>query len=268
MGKILQPINYYTRFPEYDFIGNRIESHLQKVSTDGISRILDVGSPKCFGLYLAFHYKLEVHLTDIDRASIDEAKVLWSAIEKRAKGSAVFSVQDARLLNYPDQTFDIVYSMSVIEHIEGSTADSEAMRELSRTLKPGGLLAATMPIGEKYVEQERIGLQGSARVTKDERPYFFQRIYTPMAVAERIISAVPDTTLSYAVTACRRRGTASNICQQLGENARGAIGFLSPLLSAALNYTRQGIVAAQGQYGAVNSPADIYGDAMLAWEKH
>jgi SAM-dependent methyltransferase len=49
---------------------------------------------------------------------------------------------DALRLPFPDNTFDLAICSEVFEHISGDTA---AMAELFRVLKPGALLAATVP---------------------------------------------------------------------------------------------------------------------------
>jgi len=49
---------------------------------------------------------------------------------------------DATALPFPDATFDAVVTSEVLEHIPH---DVEALAELSRVLKPGGALAATVP---------------------------------------------------------------------------------------------------------------------------
>lgn len=266
LGKVLQPINSYTRFPEYHFLGHHIEAHLKRFAPDEKPKILDVGSPKCFGLYLAFRFDVEIHLTDIDEPTIKEAEILWNCIEHRAKGKAVFSTQDARKLRYP-QELDIVYSMSAIEHIEGKAGDSDSVREMIRVLKPRGLLLVTVPVGQRYIEQDRIGFQGAARETADRNRYFFQRIYSPMAAEERIIEAASDATLRRAVTIWRKTGLLSKLYRHLGIDLRGALGCLNPVLSAALNYSREGIFPPPSDYSELHSYPDLYGDLMMMWEK-
>lgn len=266
-GKILQPINSYTRFPEYQFMERSIRSHLGSAARTGPIRLLDVSSPKCLGLYLAYHFDVEVQLTDIDKASVEEAEVLWSSVRRRARGSAIFSIQDARSLQYMDQEFDIVYSMSVIEHVSGGAGDSDSVREMVRVLKPGGLLLVTVPIGEKFIEQDIIGFEGAARSTSDRRSYFFQRIYTPAAAAERIIHCTSDIQLREAVTVCRSNGAFARRYRRLGLNARGLLGVLNPVLSTAINRAAPGVVAAPSSYGGTHTAGDLYGDLMLAWNK-
>jgi ubiquinone/menaquinone biosynthesis C-methylase UbiE len=45
-------------------------------------------------------------------------------------------------LNFPDESFDAVFSFQVIEHIED---DKEFLSEISRVLKPGGVFICTTP---------------------------------------------------------------------------------------------------------------------------
>ena len=267
LGKILQPINSYTRFPEYHFCAYNVEQYQKSFVPARRLRVLDVGSPKCFGLYLAYHYDVEIHLTDIYPPSVEEAEVLWRAVKSRARGKALFSVVDVRDPKYSQGEFDVVYSMSVIEHVEGETGDSDGIREMLRVLRPGGLLLVTVPIGQRYMEQDLIGVQGAARNTGDRNRYFFQRIYTPLTVEERIISAAPNAKLRKAVTVWRKMNIISKFYHRLGTDLRALLGGFNPVLSAAVNDSQEGILATPGDYGELHSGRDIYGDLMLAWEK-
>ena len=51
-----------------------------------------------------------------------------------------FMRMDGRALSFPDDEFDVVYSLSSIEHFGGLSGASQAMREMARVLKPGGVL--------------------------------------------------------------------------------------------------------------------------------
>ncbi len=75
----------------------------------------------------------------------DVAKLFWAmkdAGEAPADGLGGCVNGDALRLPFPDNTFDRVICSEVFEHI---TDDSGAMAELARVLKPGGVLAATVP---------------------------------------------------------------------------------------------------------------------------
>ena len=53
----------------------------------------------------------------------------------------LFMRMDGRKLAFADGTFDIAYSLSSIEHFGSFEASAEAVREMGRVLKPGGILA-------------------------------------------------------------------------------------------------------------------------------
>src|SRR2546425_503886 len=97
-------------------------------------RILDVSSPKLPSVFFATKTDQEVHATDLDDAKIFSR---WKAAAN-ALGLANYFVeyQDARRLTYPDESFDFVYSISVIEHIPDD-GDTASLREFRRVLKPG-----------------------------------------------------------------------------------------------------------------------------------
>jgi SAM-dependent methyltransferase len=46
--------------------------------------------------------------------------------------------EDALALGFPDETFDVVYSLSSIEHFGGPAEIARAAREMARVLRPGG----------------------------------------------------------------------------------------------------------------------------------
>jgi SAM-dependent methyltransferase len=267
LGKILQPINSYTRFPEYHFIGTHVEQYVLHFDPRNRVKILDVSSPKCLGLYLAYRFNVEVHLTDIYKPAVEESKILWDAIKDRARGKAVFSVQDGRATGYSEGYFDLVYSMSVIEHVEGEAGDSDSIREMVRVLKPRGLLLVTIPLGQRYIEQDRVGVQGAARETGTQGRYFFQRIYAPAEVEGRIISAAVPTELRDTISIQRKMSLILRVYRNLGTNLRAFLGWMNPLLSAALNLSQEGIKPGASEYGKTHTHRDVYGDLFLRWEK-
>jgi hypothetical protein len=54
----------------------------------------------------------------------------------------------------------------------------------------------------------------------------------------------------------------------LGENVRGALGFLNPLLSAVQSRTLAGVTDAfPVRYGPMHTAQDVYGDVILTGRK-
>jgi SAM-dependent methyltransferase len=50
-----------------------------------------------------------------------------------------FAVGDAHALEYPDDTFDVVHAHEVLQHVDDPV---QALREMKRVCKPGGIVAA------------------------------------------------------------------------------------------------------------------------------
>jgi len=59
IGKIFPAINSYARFPEYYYMAESIGRYVKENRSSKSLRILDVGSPKCFGLYVAANFEVE-----------------------------------------------------------------------------------------------------------------------------------------------------------------------------------------------------------------
>lgn len=267
-GKITQPINSYTRFPEYYWFELTISEYLVKFPEERRASILDVGSPKTLGLYLGTKTASELVLTDISKINVDEYKVMWQALSGRARGHVSFLLQDARSLQFPDSQFDVVYSMSVLEHIEGETGDSSAIRELLRVLKPGGLLLLSIPFGGKYVEQKRVGFSGAAKKTGDQNVYFFQRVYDSAALQDRLLAHLGQLQDLKSITVQRRRSWLGRAFGALGENIRGVMGGINPLLSVLINRSRPGIDSAFAtDYAEFHKAQDVYGDIIVSGVK-
>jgi len=151
---VLQPINSYTRFPEYHFMEREVAALVEERGAGSPPlRVLDVGSPKLFGFILASRYDIDLTTTDISPLNLDPYLPLWRPLHRRARGRVRFELRDARRLSDPDGSCDIVYAMSVLEHVEGPAGDTAAVREMVRVLKPGGRLAVSVPFGPVFQEQ-------------------------------------------------------------------------------------------------------------------
>jgi SAM-dependent methyltransferase len=147
--------------------------------------VLDLGCGP--GWYLhALSQVADVRLTAIDR---DPERVAAAA----ALGVADVHLGDAQRLPFPDARFDRVLFTEVLEHLPD---DAAALAEVARVLRPGGVLALTVPHADfpklwDPVNPVWIALGGQpirrgpvAGIWSNH-----ERLYRPADVAERISAA-------------------------------------------------------------------------------
>jgi SAM-dependent methyltransferase len=151
------------------------------------TRVLDLASPKLLATWLAHHTSAAVIATDVWSTEIERWRRLVRAADPagRRYGRLTLETADGTALSYPDESFDVAYSVSVIEHIPGS-GDGRAMSELARVLRPHGLLVLTVPyrkrLEEEWVERDVYGERFRGE------PLFFCRHYSRQAVRERLLA--------------------------------------------------------------------------------
>ncbi len=111
-------------------------------------KLLDLGAG--LGRHAFEARRLGAQVVAVDRSEDDIRKTASTlvamemepseALDKR--GRAAVGVADALSLPFADGTFDRVITSEVLEHIPN---DRGAMAEITRVLRPGGVLAATVP---------------------------------------------------------------------------------------------------------------------------
>jgi SAM-dependent methyltransferase len=150
-------------------------------------RVLDIGSPKLASVFIWHRLEAEVYATDLFPYFFDEYS-LYSERLKRIGSDSGYHIeqQDARCLRYPDCYFDKVYSISTIEHIEDE-GDSQAMREIARVLKVGGICCLTVPFAPQYRE-DSIEYDLYYKKGAPGQPVFWQRRYDVEALQSRLIA--------------------------------------------------------------------------------
>ncbi|HEY7926156.1 MAG: class I SAM-dependent methyltransferase [Candidatus Dormibacteria bacterium] len=109
-------------------------------------RVLDVGCGNGRHAFEALRHGAEVTATDVDGAALIEVERMAAAMalagEVADGGSLRTVVADARNLPFDEAEFDVVIAAEMLEHIHD---DSAAIAELGRVLRPGGVLAVTVP---------------------------------------------------------------------------------------------------------------------------
>jgi SAM-dependent methyltransferase len=174
------PVNYW-RALEYDYVFREGEFAPDQ-------RVLDVGSPKLLSLYLATKAGACVVATDLDNYFVAEYDYL-RRLEGLQPDRFRAQVEDGRQLSFTDESFERVYSISVVEHIPND-GDSRCLREIGRVLAPNGRALLTVPFAREsrdvyrpadYVYWTRGS--GAAR----EGLAFFERRYSEADLYRRLI---------------------------------------------------------------------------------
>lgn len=225
--RFLEPIAFY-RCIEVPWVERALRPWTQK----GM-RVLDVGSPKFIGLYLAQDFGTNVWCTDILDSALEDYR-RFSAALPRARHLLSFETHDARSMSYRNDTFDAIYSVSVLEHIPGE-GDHLAIREMERVLKPGGVLAITVPYRTGYAE-------GFVRRSVYERQYeggepvHWSRYYDLAALRDRLVSQLEASHLEMATLFQHR--PASYVAFYSTPKPLRALRFLTNPIHAKLGFRR------------------------------
>ncbi len=119
----------------------------EKLTLGENATCLEVGAGKgylSYSLYEHYHPQRLV-VTDYDPARVKVAIGLFESRLKAIPASVELKVADALDLPFEDETFDAVFAMWVLHHVEGHMRDfkkiPEALNEISRVLKPNGSFA-------------------------------------------------------------------------------------------------------------------------------
>lgn len=124
------------------FFKRRIYKVLEYLKIEKDDKILDVGCGEGF-------YELVIsNLYDCNIVAIDnDKKILNMAKKQLGKNKKIkLELQNVKKLPYKSTSFDKIICTEVLEHIN---EDDVVVKELYRVLKPGGILAITVP-NENY----------------------------------------------------------------------------------------------------------------------
>jgi 2-polyprenyl-3-methyl-5-hydroxy-6-metoxy-1,4-benzoquinol methylase len=101
----------------------------------GGGRLLDVGCGTGDNLRYVMDPRLELH-------GIEYAESTSRMARRLLGDKATIQRASATAIPYPDQHFDLIMCIEVLEHIED---DSAAMKEIARVLRPGGKMVLSLP---------------------------------------------------------------------------------------------------------------------------
>lgn len=109
-------------------------------------RVLDMGCGGGRHAFALYRRGADVTALDMDAAELKDVSAMFAAMAEAGEVPADASARTVRGtaydLPFADGTFDRIIAAEVLEHLP---EDERAMRELFRVLKPGGLVAVTVP---------------------------------------------------------------------------------------------------------------------------
>jgi SAM-dependent methyltransferase len=168
------PMNY-CRIMELPLTLELLDLDLSKKQT-----ILDISSPKLLAFYLAIN-GYDILATDLEDYFVHDFDVFAQKFNVPIKTECF----DATAIPYQDNSFDRIFSVSVFEHIP-DLGDVDAVKEVARVLRPGGVFVMTLPAYKNYLEEWLKGESFYWRgKEKSDGSVFFQRRYTELTIKER-----------------------------------------------------------------------------------
>ena len=147
------------------------------------SIVLDISSPKLLSLYLGTNGFPDITISDIENYFVED----FDIYAKEFRFSPQSKTFDATNIPFDDNSFDRVFSVSVLEHVPDD-GDVEIAKEVARILKPDGIFVITCPASRTYSEEwlKKQNFYWSSKVREDGH-IFFQRRYDERSIKKRFV---------------------------------------------------------------------------------
>jgi SAM-dependent methyltransferase len=134
-----------------------------------------------------------MHVTDVVVEFVEPTAAFLRAagLKERIGKTVHFQAADARRLPFEEGSFDWVYSISVLEHVAdepGHAGDTQAIEEVARVLRPGGVATITVPFDASGYREEYVSGDVYERSGVDGQSTFYQRHYDDAALQDRLIA--------------------------------------------------------------------------------
>lgn len=157
MGVSLFAMGWWMVFSTKIFKPRLIKELIDNFNLKGDETVLDAGCGS--GLFLIGAAKKlphgKAHGVDLwfskDQSENKKEKTVSNAIAENVKDRVEVHTSDIRILSFPDQSFDVVFSSLAIHNIPDQKGRSQALSEMVRVLKPGGKLCIVdIHFGKEY----------------------------------------------------------------------------------------------------------------------
>lgn len=190
---LVNPISL-VRYFEYGFC----MSHMPAMTKN----YLDVSSPRLFPLYYA-KQNPDINVSMIN-PDPDDIQVTAKMIASQKIGNINIHHADLReYCNGLKGPFDVITSISVIEHIFGNYRDVDAVKYMHNCLAPKGYLLITIPLSTnkqfefEYYPEKSKPYTGVATETKEGK-VIFQRLYDEKYIRNELWANLNDSKIEFA----------------------------------------------------------------------
>lgn len=170
-------------------------SFAQSCLPAGAARCLDVSSPRLFSLHFAAqHPECEVEMINPDATDLKSSQHATACLgltNVKMRGCSVEALEGTR------DTYDCIWSISVVEHIDGERGDQRAVETMFNALKVGGRLLLTIPVDRTAWDEFRDTKHyGSTTHRSSSDKYFFQRFYDFDAIQARLLQRLSRSSIT------------------------------------------------------------------------
>lgn len=179
------PLHQWSRQWEYPFVVDRVSEYINTDRTSHRVSILDAGSGVTFLPYYITSSFENVRVCCCDYNPSFGA--VFSKINAQYEAPVEFYPEDIRTLPFKDDSFDIVYCVSVLEHIENFETP---IKEFKRVLKRDGMLIVTFDISLDGLSKIPVK---EAEELIDTLHGYFTPVHQPKPLSEMLKSEIVTT---------------------------------------------------------------------------
>lgn len=160
------PLNTWSRIWEYPYVYHHLRVFIKKAIGNKSPVALDLGSGVTFFPFAVAKLGYKVICADIDKVCQRDMYRAVKELTKKPYKIGFRLIQDKKL-PLADEKVDVVYCISVIEHIK----DFElTIKEINRILKPNGILLMTIDIDLRG--DNELGIDSYSKLKKSLFQYF------------------------------------------------------------------------------------------------
>lgn len=262
-SKILSPITDWSRFCEFFLTYKILEENLNEGN-----KILDVGSPKLFSIWLATKKQLIIHATDIWDKAVAEYSHFWDEIKDSSTSKIVFEEADLLDLHYKEKEFDGLFSISTIEHAYDPDWKKKISQNFSKVLKSGGFAVITTPFGSKSIIQYKDHAEYSESLVKKHNNFFMRIINHDDLEEFKKIASSYELVLEKSYTINTFANKKGLFIRLIPVHLNVLMGFLKPKLAIEHFVIKTGIHTAKNEnYEEKWKPDLIHSDIVLIFRK-